>query len=233
MRCKESVQDRVNTSKTWIEILYPSWICGWKMGSFSWKNPRKKKPLIMWFLKNSNFFNGVKVAFLSNGCSFQVAAFESFEMLIDLQYQWKRLRLRSSEAAVLLRKLIQMTLQLDNSYTILNPNSTQFVSPSLSSLPFFPPKEKANRKAEILVVFRFKHPRKNSPTDLVNQQQSCKERSWSIGKTFRVLPYISHILIHVYIINDVYIYIQYIYMYGTVYLNVVYIHCKCAEKCNF
>ena len=75
----------------------------------------------------------------SNDCSFQVpAAFESLEMLIDLQYQWKGLRLRSSEAAVVLRKLIQMTLQLDNSYTILNPNSTQFVSSSLSSLPFFP-----------------------------------------------------------------------------------------------
>ena len=115
-------------------------------GELFLEKSEKEKAIDHVIFKNSNFFNGVKVAFLSNGCSFQVAAFESFEMLIDLQYQWKRLRLRSSEAAVLLRKLIQMTLQLDNSYTILNPNSTQFVSPSLSSLPFFPPKKKRTGK---------------------------------------------------------------------------------------
>jgi len=83
--------------------------------------------------------------------------------------------LRSSEAAVVLRKLIQMTLQLDNSYSILNPNSAQFASPALSSLPIFP--KKREQEAEILVVFRFKHPRKNWPTDLVNQQHSSKETS--------------------------------------------------------
>ena len=154
MRCKESVQDRVNTLEQLGSDLsglpFPTFVFIQVLPFYLERETHLEHPLRNFkrkiytlYIDHGDFSSQFSMEHFcqSNGCSFQVpAALESFEMLIDLQYQWKGLRLRSSEAAVVLPKLIQMTLQLDNSYSILSPNSTQFCLPFTIFATIFPKK---------------------------------------------------------------------------------------------